>query len=114
MNYYLLPKSIFFCLLIAFLMTGCKDQPSEKEISQCILNSYTCGNYAKINRLQIINSRTDNFMGTKSCTVYVNGEIEWLTDCQTGFFSVIPAGRKETFTNKSVYLIKMDKGWGCP
>jgi hypothetical protein len=95
-------------------MASCKDQPSEKEISQCILNSYTCGNYAKINHLQIINSHIDNFMGTKSCTVYVNGEIEWLSNCQTGFFSVIPAGKREVFQNKSVFLVKMDNGWGCP
>lgn len=104
----------FLCLIAASILNGCKSRPSNDEIKSCLLKQYDCGNSAQVNSLQLVNSRKiKDLFGQEEYECIVTGEIQWISDCES-LLHVIPRGKKEPFQNKEVYLLKMDKGWGCP
>ena len=105
---------LFLYLIAACSVYSCKSGPSNDEIKGCLLKQYDYGNCAKVNSLELVNSRKiKDLFGQEEMECVVTGEILWTSDCET-FLHAVPPEKKEAFRNKDVYLLKMDKGWGCP
>jgi len=105
-----------YILIIVLLaaLCSCKSKPSEKEVMNCLLKQFDCGDNIRITQFEIENSQEGMaFMGQKQYEFIVSGEIEYTAGCQS-FFQVIPAGTRQKVKDKHVFLVKMDKGWSCP
>ena len=107
-------KAFSRSLLAAVLFCSCKSGPSEEELKHCLLRQYDCESAVQLNSFKIENSReVTGMLGDKEYEYIVSGEIEWTADCQA-FFQLVHAGKKEHFTDKHIFMVKMDRGWGCP
>src|SRR5258708_4534155 len=103
-------KGFIGFLLPAVLFCSCKSGPSEEEVKHCLLKQYECENAVQLNAFKIDNSRqVTGLMGDKEYEFIVSGEVEWVSDCQA-LFQLIRAGKKERFTDKHVFMMKMDNG----
>ncbi len=107
-------KAFTGCLLSVVLFCSCKSRPSDEEVKHCLLKQYDCENAVQLSEFKIENSReVTGLTGDKEYEFIVSGEVEWTADCSS-FLQVIHAGKKERFSDKHVFLVKMDRGWGCP
>lgn len=106
-------KKILLPLLLIGLVAiaSCNSKPSDEDIQKKLLGEYVCGDNAKLISFKILHSKKSrSFTGEPAYEYLVSGEIQWISDCPQ-FFNVIPAGYKESFKNKKIFLYKGEDGW---
>jgi hypothetical protein len=106
-------KTLFlFCMILSLIsFCSCKSKPSKEDISKKILLEYVCPENAKVDGLQIMNTKeTESLFGLPALQYTVSGEVEWMNGCDEAFGN-LPAGYKEQFSNKTVTLVKGENGW---
>jgi hypothetical protein len=103
-------KITLICCLSLLIFYSCKRKPSDSDIERKILMEYTCFETAKVNALEIVNSKdAEAISGATGYEYTVSGEIIWPNGCNE--FGNVPPGFTEKFQNKKVFLIKVDGNW---
>ena len=106
-------KITFYVLFVfaAISLFSCKSKPSKEAISKKILMEYVCPENAKVNTLNVLETKeTESLFGFPALQYTVSGEVEWTNGCDEAFGN-LPAGYKEKFENKIVTMVKGDDGW---
>jgi len=96
------------CFIIA--LCSCNNKPSEKDISNRVLDEYVCRETAEVTSLSILDSKeTKTFLGGPAYQVVVSGEVYWPTGCGE-FGTNIPSGYREKFERKTLTMVKDQEG----
>ena len=94
---------LFFC--------SCTSKPSEKDITNKLLEQYVCADAAQVNNLKILKTEETKSTGGPHIFRYtVSGEVEWPKGCTEKGTNTQP-GTKERFERLLTLYKADDGGW---
>ncbi|RYZ28536.1 MAG: hypothetical protein EOO10_09250 [Chitinophagaceae bacterium] len=103
-----------YCLVLATCLGGlfsCSGGPSDEDIKKKILLEYVCMETAEVEDLKVVESKkAETISDAKGYEYTVSGDVVWKDGCNESLRPT-PAGYKERFENKKVYLVKTEGEW---